>query len=369
MATLPAQPIPSAGPGAPAPVVTAHALDYIGQTGTLFGIFFKNLFLTILTLGIYRFWAKTRERRFLWANTQIDDEGFEYTGTGKELFLGFLKAVAVLVPLFVGLQLVELFVLDENFVGIAVLGAVRLVLILGLVYAGAFAAHKYRMSRTTWRGIRFQQDGSMWCYAGMALLGLLLTPLTLGLYLPFLQTRLMRYETGNLRFGTAHFRFTGEGKTLFKLFLRVWLTFIVLVLVVAFGILGIGMSQMQMQKETAVVLGSLIPLLIIVILAPLSLWYQARAAHFRAENTSLEGLAFAMPRLTGYRLFNLLVGNYFIIVLSVGLLTPLATQRTMRFWIWHTRLNGTVDVERIAQAARGPGTGEGLAGFFDVDMG
>jgi uncharacterized membrane protein YjgN (DUF898 family) len=230
-----------AGPAAPAPVATAHTLDYVGPTGTFFGIFYKNLILTLLTLGIYRFWAKTRERRFIWGNTRIDGEPFEYTGTGKELFLGFLKAVAILVPLFVGLQLIELFVLDESLIGVAILVGARLVLILGLVHAGTFAARRYRMSRTTWRGVRFQQDGSMWRYAGVALLGMLLTVLTLGLYLPFLQARLMRYEIGNLRFGTAPFRFAGAGKTLFKAFLRIWL--IIAVLVAAIAIYGIGLAQ------------------------------------------------------------------------------------------------------------------------------
>ena len=42
-------------------------------------------------------------------------------------------------------------------------------------------------------GIRLQQDGSIWTYAGTALLGLLFTVLTLGLYLPFLQVKLIRY--------------------------------------------------------------------------------------------------------------------------------------------------------------------------------
>jgi uncharacterized membrane protein YjgN (DUF898 family) len=353
-----------------APGPKPHTLEYVGPTGTMFGIFYKNLVLTILTLGIYRFWAKTRERRFLWANTHIDGEGFEYTGTGKELFLGFLKAVVILVPLFVGLQLVELFVLDESMIGIAVLSAVRAILILGLVYAGTFAARKYRMSRTTWRGIRLQQDGSIWTYAGMALLGMLFTVLTLGLYLPFLQAKLMRYELGNLRFGSAPFRFTGTGKLLFKRFIVIWAVFAALIFL--FAVYGIGLKahdDMGLHDPSTQTFLSLIPLAFILILGPLFLWYQARVYRFQAEHTFLDGLAFAMPTLSGWRIFRLMVGNYFIMMLSLGILTPYTTQRTMRFWTRHTQLAGDVDLDRIAQAARGPGTGEGLAGFFDVDVG
>lgn len=369
MATLPASSEPFGGQPVSPPLPRSHTLDYVGPTGTMFAIFYKNLILTILTLGIYRFWAKTRVRRFQWANTQIDGEGFEYTGTGKELFFGFLKAVAILVPLFGGLQIIELFVLDESMIGIGVLSAFRAVLIIGLVYAGTFSARKYRMSRTTWRGIRFQQTGSMWRYAGTALLGMLLTALTLGLYLPFLETRLMRYETDNLRFGSARFTFTGQGKALFKQFLVVWLAFVLIVVVGA--ALGTGYKLAQLDKIDPATAGfvAFIPMLIIVVMGPLFLWYQGRVARFRAENTQVEGLGFAMPRMSGWQIFKLMVGNSLIAGFSAGLLYPLTIQRTIRFWVGHLQLIGSLDLAAVAQAERGPATGEGLAGFFDIDVG
>ena len=56
-----------------------------------------NLLLTIVTLGIYRFWAKTRIRRYLWSQTEFLGDRFEYTGTGKELLIGFLIVFAFLI--------------------------------------------------------------------------------------------------------------------------------------------------------------------------------------------------------------------------------------------------------------------------------
>ena len=43
----------------------------------------------MFTLGIYRFWLTTDVRRFLWSNTDLSGETFEYTGTAVELLLGF----------------------------------------------------------------------------------------------------------------------------------------------------------------------------------------------------------------------------------------------------------------------------------------
>src|SRR5882724_13007366 len=51
-----------------------------------------------LTLGIYRFWLATDVRRFLWSHTEIAGDGLEYIGTARELLLGFLIAIALLVP-------------------------------------------------------------------------------------------------------------------------------------------------------------------------------------------------------------------------------------------------------------------------------
>ena len=56
----------------------------------------------MVTLGIYRFWLATDIRRFLWSNTEIAGEALEYTGTALELLLGFLVAIALLIPVYAG---------------------------------------------------------------------------------------------------------------------------------------------------------------------------------------------------------------------------------------------------------------------------
>ena len=48
-----------------------------------------------MTLGIYRFWATTRERRYLWSRSRFVDERLEWAGTGMELFIGFLLVLAL----------------------------------------------------------------------------------------------------------------------------------------------------------------------------------------------------------------------------------------------------------------------------------
>lgn len=76
-----------------------HDLAYDGKTNELFKIYFLNLFLSILTLGVYHFWGKTRKRRYLTSSVHIENDRFEYTGYGYELFLGLIVGTLILLIL------------------------------------------------------------------------------------------------------------------------------------------------------------------------------------------------------------------------------------------------------------------------------
>src|SRR5258708_24979183 len=102
-----------------------------------------------LALGSYRFWAKPRMRRYIWSQVVVGGQGFEYTGTGKELLFGFLKALVVLVPPLILLGIIEL-VLDDPWSSLV--RGVQYVALVLLFVAGSYAARRYRMSRTRWGG-------------------------------------------------------------------------------------------------------------------------------------------------------------------------------------------------------------------------
>ena len=56
--------------------------------------------LELVTVGFYRFWLATDMRRHLWSNTAVGGDAAEYTGTAKELLIGFLFALAILAPIY-----------------------------------------------------------------------------------------------------------------------------------------------------------------------------------------------------------------------------------------------------------------------------
>ena len=195
--------------GAPA----YERVAYEGRQG-LVGLLSKNFFLTLVTIGIYRFWAATRLRRYLWSNIRIGGDGLEYTGTGRELFLGFLVALAVLAPLSIAYILAHRLSLGSPALALSIQAVYFLSLFIFMQVA-LFRSRRYRLSRTTWRGIYASQTGSTWHYCGLFLGYGLLTVVTLGVALPWMHVALARYKLNNTCFGDRTMRIEAKGSDLF----------------------------------------------------------------------------------------------------------------------------------------------------------
>lgn len=190
------------------------ALTFTATRGAFLKLLLVNALLTILTLGIYRFWAKTKVRRYLWSHIRFLDDPLEYTGTAGELFLGFLIVLAVLFPLgFVYTTIQTLVPPDSGWVHVA-LEVIYYLVLFALIQIGFYRAWRYRMSRTRWRGIRFGLDGSSWTYLKLASGWTLLTAVTLGVAYPWMQVELWRYQMRHTHIGQETFAFNGKGRDL-----------------------------------------------------------------------------------------------------------------------------------------------------------
>ena len=99
---------PQVPPPPPSPVPPPMPVAFSGSRGEFFDLAKRGAALELVTLGFYRFWLLTDIRRHLWSNTLVDGDAAEYTGRGKELLIGFLVALAILVPIYLGYFLIGL---------------------------------------------------------------------------------------------------------------------------------------------------------------------------------------------------------------------------------------------------------------------
>ncbi|MEM9319777.1 MAG: DUF898 family protein [Pseudomonadota bacterium] len=180
-----------------------------GGRGELFLLALRVGFLTLVTAGIYRFWAKTRLRRWFWSAVKPGGTPMEYTGTALEKLTGFLLAIILLAFVLTAINLggiaISINLMDDaHWSFFAAAGALPAA-ILPLFYFARYRARRYILSRSRWRGIRFGMSSGAVGYAWRATLYLLLTIATLGLLWPLMTFRLEKYLTDRTWYGTARF--------------------------------------------------------------------------------------------------------------------------------------------------------------------
>lgn len=388
-----------------------------------------NFLYRILTLGVYDFWARTEVRKRLWSAIRLNGEPLAYTGTGKELFLGFLIVFGVvLLPLLIVSVAVVLIFGPDSTTAKLIQGSIYLAVFM-LVGVAIYRAQRYRLLRTNWRGIRGNLEGTSKPYAITYFLTLILIPLTLGWIIPWRTTKLQSMITNNARFGSMPFTFRGTSAPLYGPYALLWFGIIALFVgaIVVSGVV-IGSLQSQFgdgidppQEVQLTILYTLLGLYALAYLFYLfvSAWYRARtinhfaqcthidAANFKGSATGagllwidlsniailLAGMLIVVTILSALGALIFLIAPallpigemtpeelhadaaaiaapllIFVGALSFTLLLPVTQARSMGYIIDNLTLEGTVDVDKIAQSTADPmATGEGLAQAFDID--
>jgi len=292
----------------PLPLVAA---SFSGGRGEFRRLVTRGALLELITVGFYRFWLATDIRRHLWSHTEVAGDAFEYTGRGKELLVGFLFALAILVPIYLAYFLVG--IEAERLKAFA-----SIPLFVFFYLFGQFAiyrARRYRLTRTVWRGVRFWMEGSGWAYAARAALWAVLMVLTLGLILPWREAALERYKMRHSHYGDLQGRFEGTGWDFFK---RGWWLWVLAVVppVIAFIPLVVAVlpslrhlnAALPLVRYASQIVGALT--LLIMVLAPFIL------AAFKAVEWRwwLSGLRFGDVRFESTLTRGALIGLYWKVI-------------------------------------------------------
>ncbi len=344
----------------------------------MIGLSFKNFLYKIVTLGIYNFWGKTEVRKRIWGAIRINGEPLQYTGTGKEMFLGFLVIMAVLTIPTMLVGFLAAIVLSPQ--AAQMLNAPISIGFFYLIGVGMHRAVRYRLSRTLWRGIRGGLEGSSWAYGWTYFWTGIVLVLTVGWASPWRATKLQGLIVNDMRFGNRPFQFSANSGPLYGPFLALWLSGLAIAL-------AIGFTFYVLMPHLAPYFAKIVrpgrapdpTALFVVLLAVygvfiaglllygvISAWYRAQIMNHFAAHTAFEGARFS-AHATGRSLIWLGISNLLLVVFTLGLLAPVAQMRSARYFIERLRLAGNADLDQILQGAAASGRGEGLAQAFDID--
>ncbi len=309
------------------------SLKFHGSHGDLVGLRVLNNILKIITLGFYYPWAKVKELKYMYNETEYMNSRFVFHGTGKEVFKGFIKALLMFGVLYAFLLYCSL----SNNPTLVYVGFI--VFNLGFFALIPLALHgslKYRLSRTSWRGIHFGYRGNLKELYGIYLKNIMLTIVTFGIYSSWMRVALNKYTRSNIRFGSIQFAFVGKGVDLFLINLKG----------VIFSILTFGIY---------------------------SFWYYKNRLMFEVNNTKIiqDGKEINLrSTLTPGGIFKLLIVNYLIVAFTFGIGTGIAINRITRVLFQNIEFEEDIDADSILQTEEEykDASGDDIAGMLDISI-
>ena len=331
-----------------------------------------NLLLTLVTLGIYRFWATARERQYLWSRSRFVDEHLEWAGTGKELFFGFLIVLLLfgLPYLIASFGAQALIARGYEEIG-AALGVLAFVAIFYLMGVARFRALRYRLSRTRWRGIRGGSDNPGFVFGLSYMWKTIVGWLPLGLLIPWSMTSLWNERWSKMSFGPYRFEANAEAGGVFARFLLFYLAPFILFLGGLF-MAGMGMlAGYGIGGEDGMALGGAFGIIGLVLFFYLGLGLIAVAfyAKFYREVVGATrwkdlDLSFEASPLEWVKL---LVGDALLVVFTLGIGLIFLSYRHWKFFITHLEASGEILLDELTQSTtRTARHGEGLLDAFDM---
>ncbi len=335
-----------------------HNFTFSGNGAEFFRIWIVNIFLSIITLGIYSAWAKVRTTRYFYGNTQVAGASFEYLANPITILKGRLIAVAVLaVYLFGGYLIpgIELLFLVLLFVGTPWL----------IVRSLAFNARN-----SAYRNIRFNFSGK----TGMAAKEFIAFPLlllpTLGLLFPYISFRQTRFVVDNHHYGKGNFNFSASAGAYYKLFA---IAFAVMIgLLIAGSLLLAGSMAPAGPEEPPQISPGVIAFVLILYggMAIVGVYVQVGMLNLFFNNAKLQEQGF-QSSLKVSRMLWLHLTNLLGMLLTLGLFYPWAKVRIARYRAQQLSLMATGDLDNFAAAQIDDvsATGDELGEAFGIELG
>ena len=384
-----------------------EALKFTGSGSEYFKIWIVNILLTIITLGIYYPWAKVRNRRYFYGNTNLADRNFEYHATGKQLLLGFIIGVIF-------------FTIYTFITSAAPQFAIVFILLFMLIFPWLiWRSLMFNMKVTSFSNVHFSFKGALktayavflgyplLAYLIIIVVGILaavmipaledINPLfsviagiIVGLlfifwyiyFIALINKKSKEYFIANSYYGQGKFSTNLE----LKKFLIIILKSFGLLLILLFGIglitslLGMGMGQLsalnpENMEKNGLPSGAIITLFIAYFVMIFSMFIvmaygMTRQRTYVYENTTLDEKISFKSTLRARDLMWVMFSNIFLVLMTLGFASPWAKVRMARLMLENTLVDTSVGFdEYITQQQDNSGAiGEQIGEAFDVDM-
>ncbi len=367
-----------------------HPIEFRATGSEYAKIYFVNLALSILTLGIYSAWAKVRNKRYFHGNTLIDGNSFDYHAQPMQILKGRILVVGF-------------FILYNVAAGYAPpVAAVFLIAFLLALPWLILHSKQFNMRNTSYRQIRFDFTGALnklFLYYVVMPIGSLVT---FGLMHPYTVFKQREYIANSSAFGRNIFNFKGDVGFFYQTYIAVVLSMVLLFIALGFFAGGDmasafikgfkeGLANQQVQQlvsyatppqldidaEAATdqimytiyaAIAAIYGGMIILTLA-ITTYIHTRLTNYLFNNLKLDFVRFKMD-VNFWKLLWIYTSNVFLILLTFGVYLPWAKVRVIRYKLSRVTVYAANLEHFVAtEAEQTKAIGEEMSDFFDVDVG
>lgn len=324
--------------------------EFTGRAGEYFGIWFVNLLLSVVTLGIYSAWAKVRTERYFYGNTRLAGSTFDYRASPIAILKGRLVAYAVVIALGISSRFSP------------GMYAVLLLAVFALMPALIVWSMRFRARNSAWRGLSFRFDNGAGEAYGPFLLWVWLSSLSATLLYPSMKRRQHEFVVEGHRYGVKRFSFHGLSGKYYAPYL------IAVGLVVGIGILtmvGLGMASSSGVFNRSAMGAGMITSLVALYLGIIALvvFLRVRYVNLMWNSARLLGTRFEST-LRARDLMWIYATNLVAIVCTLGLAVPWAMVRLAKYRAANFSMTVAGDLDAFVAASE---TGAGATGAELVD--
>ena len=413
--------------------VPVEPILYDGKLGEQYKIFVLNVCLGLITLGIYHFWGKTRQRRYTTSSFSIFGDRFEYTGYGGQLFWGMLKALVIIlifsIPAFWAFHNIDVITTEyknthkeettestkakestikkdfkedeididklpaqqksKYLISLSIASFYVIFFYAFLPFVAVYGSLRYRVTHSRWRGIRGHMGGSTILYGLYGLFHLFLIILTFGLWIPMADALKYKYKMHRISFGNQNAIFKPDYGNLFGTHLLSWfggcIVGLIVGLIIGFTLYAVlpdgqfaSITDAQtsgLDAQTSKVAAKAGVATACGVFAGFfcifaaRFWYKAAFVRMRYNALTFGNIGFNC-QISGWGLFKQTFGNGLIYIFTLGLGYPIVLQRKMKFFCKHTTITGDMNNSPILQAVGEKDTqGEGISSILDISIG
>jgi uncharacterized membrane protein YjgN (DUF898 family) len=355
-----------------------HRFKFTGDASEYFGIWIVNLFLSIVTLGIYSPWAKVRKKRYFYGHTWVADSNFEYHGNPIAILKGRIIALLALA-----------FYSGAGYYSPRVAQGILIVLALLAPWLIA-RSMAFNAFNSSYREIRFHFKASyrdvlmaIWPFIAMAI-GFFFLPqpsfdeehmptpaewavvflplLVVLLIYPYIMGAIKRLQVNHSSYGSTPLAISATIGQFYRLY------------IVAFAIAILGLFVLILTIATMAFIPIIgwvaIPFVYLFFGALYMGYLRSRVTNLTFSSTTLGGRVQFISSMMPMSLAKIYFINLVVISFTLGLMIPWAAVRVARYRASVLALESSGDLDSfVAEIGQQvAATGEEMGEFFDVDL-